>query len=228
MTAYYVIYINDYFFLCQFENMTEFSSFIIIIINDFFIFIHCPPPPECRGVVWDKSNAKWKVGIYFDGKTKNIGYFDDTVTAALAYDAYAIDNKLDKPLNFPDDPAANDHIVTSSKTSQFRGVCWHKTSKKWVVEITDKGRKTYIGRFDDEVEAARAYDAHVVKKHIDTALNFQIDELDEEPRQELVEIGDMVRIMKTQGSQQQYKEQVGTIIEVLAHPYTRRFCFVSL
>jgi hypothetical protein len=44
-------------------------------------------------------------------------------------------------------------------TSKYRGVSWHSQNKKWRVQITVNKKNTSVGCFDDEVEAARAYDA---------------------------------------------------------------------
>lgn len=44
-------------------------------------------------------------------------------------------------------------------TSVYKGVSWYKPSKKWEAKITYKGKCTYLGRFDDEIEAAKVYDA---------------------------------------------------------------------
>jgi hypothetical protein len=46
------------------------------------------------------------------------------------------------------------HFGTSSR---FRGVIWHRG--KWRATIMARGKHRYLGRFVDEVEAARAVDA---------------------------------------------------------------------
>lgn len=43
-------------------------------------------------------------------------------------------------------------------TSQFRGVTWLATDKKWQAQLGHNGRTFYLGRFADETEAAKAYD----------------------------------------------------------------------
>ncbi len=43
-------------------------------------------------------------------------------------------------------------------TSRFKGVWWDAASRKWGAKIHYRGKTTYLGFFDDEVEAAQAYD----------------------------------------------------------------------
>jgi hypothetical protein len=58
-------------------------------------------------------------------------------------------------------------------TSRFIGVHLEKKSGISIVEISHQGKLIYIGRFKDEVEAARAYDRAALKYHGEFArLNF--------------------------------------------------------
>ena len=43
-------------------------------------------------------------------------------------------------------------------TSKFKGVFWHSAARKWAACITESGRNKYIGVFNVEEDAARAYD----------------------------------------------------------------------
>ena len=38
-------------------------------------------------------------------------------------------------------------------TSSHRGVCWEKTNKKWLAQITIDGKRKSLGRFETELEA---------------------------------------------------------------------------
>jgi hypothetical protein len=43
-------------------------------------------------------------------------------------------------------------------TSIYKGVSWDKENKKWVVQSNKNNRTFKIGRFDNEIDAAKAYD----------------------------------------------------------------------
>jgi hypothetical protein len=46
----------------------------------------------------------------------------------------------------------------SKTTSRFTGVYLDKSRRKWLVEIRIQKKKVFLGRFTDEIEAAKAYD----------------------------------------------------------------------
>lgn len=46
----------------------------------------------------------------------------------------------------------------SRKTSSFKGVSWEKRYQKWCVRITVNYKGVHLGYFNDEIEAAQAYD----------------------------------------------------------------------
>jgi hypothetical protein len=63
---------------------------------------------------------------------------------------------------------------TKSKTSfRFIGVCFDRHRQEWTVHIGHNGRKLWLGRFNNEEDAAKAYDNAAVKYHKEFAhLNF--------------------------------------------------------
>ena len=57
--------------------------------------------------------------------------------------------------------------------SRVKGVSWNKDQKKWSARILFNHNKKFIGYFDDETEAAKAYDTAAKKHHKEFAvLNF--------------------------------------------------------
>ncbi|MHC4216612.1 MAG: HNH endonuclease [Planctomycetota bacterium] len=43
-------------------------------------------------------------------------------------------------------------------SSKYKGVCWHKASKQFAVQISFEGKRLWLGYFKDETDAAKAYD----------------------------------------------------------------------
>ena len=61
-------------------------------------------------------------------------------------------------------------------TSKYLGVYWHKQSEKWIAQIRVNGAKMYLGIFNNEENAAIAYDK-ASKKHHKEFANFNFPEL---------------------------------------------------
>lgn len=61
-------------------------------------------------------------------------------------------------------------------TSQYKGVSWDKSRQKWIVAIGARDGHRSLGRYADEEQAARVYDAAALERWGQFArLNFPVD-----------------------------------------------------
>jgi hypothetical protein len=98
------------------------------------------------GVCWDKIANKWKSCIKIDNKNKHLGYFK---TELEAHDVYknALEMYNNGDLSF----------MESKKSSQYKGVYWDNTKKRWKSSIYIDKKKNNLGTFKTEYEAHLAY-----------------------------------------------------------------------
>lgn len=132
-----------------------------------------------------KHRFKWTASIHVDGRHIHLGYFDDEIAAAYAYDAAAIryQGEFASP-NFINGRANPRlfirHESLQLKPSQqarrgkypaqhpvlrtgrlYRGV--YKRSNRFRAAIRDAGKSRQLGTFLTALDAARAYDAAAKK-----------------------------------------------------------------
>lgn len=107
-------------------------------------------------------------------------------------------------------------------TSQYRGVSWDSRRQKWAAKISVDDRCVNLARFDDEIEAARAYDEAARKFHGEIArLNFPTDA--ERARSERwIERSEVCRMFEISASTIKKWEKRGMIVGKQALGYGKR------
>jgi hypothetical protein len=138
------------------------------------------PQPEhisrFREVNWYQTSRKWRVQIQVQGEQRSLGSFEDEEAATRAHDEAAIEYDLLDQLNFDEYDLPSASPAPQQEVSQFLGVSWDTRSRKWTAQMQVQGVQKYLGSFDDEEAAARAYDeADAVEWGLSDQLNFRYD-----------------------------------------------------
>lgn len=132
--------------------------------------------PDGQAVVVDKGDEDLFDGAWWDGRyvKGKYGYLH-RVVAAREFgdlpDGMFVDHIDGDPLN---NRRGNLRVVTKAQNaanaatrggvSQYRGV-YRTRNGKWASQIAKEGRRTCLGTFEDEREAAAAYDAAAKDVH---------------------------------------------------------------
>jgi hypothetical protein len=53
----------------------------------------------------------------------------------------------------------------AKRTSQYKCVYWHEKRQRWIAKMQAHGKYIWIGTYDSEIEAAKAYNEAAVKHH---------------------------------------------------------------
>nr|XP_043611164.1 APETALA2-like protein 1 [Erigeron canadensis] len=139
---------------------------------------------QYRGVTFYRRTGRWESHIWDSGKQVYLGGFDTAHAAARAYDRAAIKFRgVGADINFNLSDYEDDfkqmnnltkeecvHILRRQSTgfsrgsSKYRGVTLHKCGR-WEARMGQfLGKKyIYLGLFDSEIDAARAYDKAAIK-----------------------------------------------------------------
>ncbi|MGL5440823.1 MAG: HNH endonuclease [Filifactoraceae bacterium] len=112
-----------------------------------------------KGVFWSKEKSLWLSLIKIDGKSIHLGYFNNEIDAACAYNEKAVElfggyarlNDVDRNTNW-----AINRVFIRTNITGYRGVT-HQKEGKYQARITIAGKRKSLGYFDSAIEAAKKY-----------------------------------------------------------------------
>ena len=131
---------------------------------------------RCRHTFYAQRSERSKFGFkkqyHLSMHREVLGVFDDKLVDHQNHNG--LDNRRSNlRIATPKENGWNRRKTTAFSTSRYKGVCWSKKEHKWHAQIKENGRQTTIGYFDDETEAARAYDTKAKELYGQfAALNF--------------------------------------------------------
>ncbi len=141
-----------------------------------------------RGVSWGPGTGLWRATIRANDETRYLGEFHTQKEAALAYNAAAKKYfgefaRFNKIPGVTAKDIAKEPCLKPRARSGYRGVSWNDHAQEYYVLIEHKKKSHYVGRFEDPIDAARAYDAKAVELGVPRwRLNFPEEHEGYDPR----------------------------------------------
>ena len=108
-------------------------------------------------ISWSMQNG-FREGLTIDRIDNNKGYSPDNCR-------WTTDSEQCKNKN-----------KSKNTTSKFRCVVWHSRDAVWQAAIRVNGHKVYLGYFNTELDAAKAYNEYVIINKLSNPLNIFTDE----------------------------------------------------
>lgn len=125
-----------------------------------------PHSSPYKGITWDTTQEKWRVGIKVNGHQIPLGYYIDLEIARQIYTEAAIKH-FGEFACFRDETIIEPELVipkrSRSKTTPYKGVRFDDKAEKWSVHF-GRWPHIYLGHFDEFETARRIYDEYAAQQ----------------------------------------------------------------
>lgn len=122
------------------------------------------------GVSFIASQNLYRATIRFNQDSIIISHFKNEVHAAVAYNKKAVELYGTKA-KINNIPNWENIDISKKRTSRFFGVSFKKKPQKWETSLYNDKKHKYIGSYNSELEAAKAYNEYLIKNNINKPLN---------------------------------------------------------
>jgi len=108
---------------------------------------HLLSSSKYTGVFWNIKKNKWTAGIVFNKKIKYLGVFSDELEASKYYQKAILSIQNNKKID----------VKKPKFSSKYKGVSFHKSTKKWMAYLWINKKRKYLGLFETEIQAHKEY-----------------------------------------------------------------------
>lgn len=105
-----------------------------------------------HGVFLNKKANKWQTSIQFNNKNYYMGYYPTEKEASEIYKMAVLNIENESFLNW-----YSQLNININKTSKYKGVSYIRKLDKWVSRIEKNKKRIFLGYFNDEISAYKAY-----------------------------------------------------------------------
>ncbi|ASN71810.1 putative homing endonuclease [uncultured Caudovirales phage] len=185
--GYFILGITEGFVWNINRNRLDFTRENLKIVDRKFLSRMSPgrrnSTSKYKGVCWSKRDKRWLVSVQDSLRNIRIQRFCDSEDeAALVYNSIAKELYGDEcylnVIGKDNSATETQHKLSDKKPrtisrKKYKGTSWLKRDKCWVAIILNDSKPITLGYFDNEIEAARAYDQKAIELFGDKAiLNF--------------------------------------------------------
>merc|ERR1711881_730431 len=145
------------------------------------------PKSRFRYVYWDSKTQKWRAQMVHNGKTHGLGTYVNEEDAAHAINRKCLELRVSVK-NKTLDPNTMPPVQQKKRKGKYTCVYWSEEKGKWLGQFMHQKKRTFIGYFNTELEAAQAVNEKCVSLGIKlknpeiTESQGQIDEGFEEDK----------------------------------------------